>query len=129
MIRFITQIAFALLLGIPLSIHAQEQQERFVVFIHSGPRSLGDPLVQKIATSLAQKGFIVREPDNLQSEGGYPRVDYFSKTAFDAARQVASVVNYEKQSSGQISATDKLLTPQFQSTTSFSETYLSVWLF
>jgi hypothetical protein len=127
MMRLITRILFALLLAVPLPLHAQETPEEFVVFIHSGPRNPDDPLVVQIASSLAERGFIVRVPDNLRSPYDDPRVDYFSQSAYRVARLVADLVNTAK--SGALSPNEnKPLTPQLLSTKNRA-TYLAVRLF
>jgi hypothetical protein len=129
MTLLITRILFALLLvvSLPLPLHAQETGE-FVVFIHTGPRNTNDPLVLKIATSLVQRGFIVRAPDSLRITDGNPRVDYFSESAYKTARMVADLVNDAKRSSALSGDLNRSLTPQLQ-IKSGAEGYLGVWLF
>ena len=127
MIRLILGILFILPFANLPALHAGESQ--FVVFIHSGPRDPDDPVVLQIARYLAQRGFIVREPDDAQDLYGGPGVDYFSDSATRTAEDVAMFVSKLKLTIGNLpDEQKKRLEPRLQRINN-PPTYLGVWLF
>jgi hypothetical protein len=104
-------------------------QKGFVVFIHADPKKSSEK-ISDIAIALSSKGYFVREPDEREGKTYSPGVDYFSPSAFGAARDVADTVNSvlaPKGSKG--GAGPPPLEPRFQGFSGTSlPNYLRVWL-
>jgi hypothetical protein len=98
------------------------------VFIHSGPKQPDDPVVKRLAVTLAKQGYSVREPESDQDKVGGPGVDYFADQARGKAQDVADKVNEFLAQNGQPVDPAKKLQPRRQSGKS-PPNYLGVWLF
>ena len=110
----------ALVAAMPMSVAAQNDNNRFVVFIHAGG---GSPeTTQQVARALVKEGFIVRQPDNQRDTVGGPGVDYFSQQDAAGAARVASIVN------AAMSQSPPGLSPRLQRAKN-PPGYLGVWLF
>jgi hypothetical protein len=69
---------------------------RYILFIHSGGWSDNgeDPtIVKRVASALAQRGYLVRPPDAQRDDTGGAGIDYFAEADKDIAQDVANVVN------------------------------------
>jgi hypothetical protein len=97
-----------------------------VVFIHSGPKQSDDPVVKRLAVTLARQGYSVREPEEDQDKVGGPGVDYFGDQAKGKAQELADAVNGYLGPLGQDPA--KKLQPRKQSGKSPPD-YPGVWLY
>jgi hypothetical protein len=129
-------IFLLLSLCVPGDLHAQSRgtkpefdPSKFVVFIHTGGRSLDRHATQRIGIALSQKGYVVRAPDRDQDDVGGPGVDYFSESARPAAEDVANTMN-EILTEMKLQDKDarKKLRPRLQRTKN-PPGYLGVWLF
>ncbi len=87
----------------------------FVVFIHAGGKDYVDEKsVREIAVALLGKRFVVRAPDKERDEVGGPGVDYFAKSAREAAQEVANTVNDKLKSLNLLTDETKALKPRLQ---------------
>jgi hypothetical protein len=73
-----------------------DSANRYTVFIHSGGWKQGDSdekVVTPVVSALAQRGYVVRPPDNQRDEAGGAGVDYFAESDDKIAQDIANVVN------------------------------------
>jgi hypothetical protein len=73
-----------------------EAASHYRLFIHSGAWKTGEgdaAAVNRVATALAERGYLVRPPDEARDDTGGASVDYFAETDKDIAQDVANVVN------------------------------------
>jgi hypothetical protein len=111
---------------LPQSNSLKPGSSEVVVFIHCGPRQPDDLIVRKIAITLLQQGYLVREPEPDQDTVGGPGVDYFDPQAAPIAASIADTVN--KVLVSQQLTTPRNLVPRLQRTNN-PKFYFGVWLF
>jgi hypothetical protein len=133
MLRFALRLVLLAAVLMPLPLCAQTpvptyDASKFVLFLHSGPWPPDDRVVKLIAGALAQRGFLVRAPDNQKDEIGGPGVDYFDGVALAAANDIAAIVNNALVQLGVNVPDNKKLKPRLQRAKT-PPTYLGVWLF
>ncbi len=126
-------LVFALCM--PGVLHAQQTQQsgnpprdnsKYVVFIHAGGKDIGNQ-IGEITIALLKERYIVRAPDKDQDKIGGPGVDYFDDSAFEAAQDVAKIVNGILQNL-KLQDEGKTLKPRAQRLKNPAG-YLGVWLF
>lgn len=97
--------------------------KRFVLFIHAGSKTpMDESLTNKIALTLAARGYIVRSPEKDRDQVGGPGVDYFIEDDLPAANDIAAVVN------DQLPTGAKKLQPRRQRVSN-KPGYIGVWLY
>lgn len=127
----ITRAILLILLCLPSLAQAQNAPPGpagtpYVVFMHSGPKPPDDPVVKRLAVTLARQGYSVREPEEDQDKVGGPGVDYFADQAKGKAQELADTVNGYLGPLGQDPG--KKLQPRKQSGKN-PPNYLGVWLY
>jgi hypothetical protein len=68
----------------------------YSLFIHSGGWKAGEgdsAAVNRVVSTLAERGYLVRPPDKQRDDAGGAGVDYFAEADKDIAQDVANVVN------------------------------------
>jgi len=107
---------------------SQGAGNRYVVFIHAGPKKPGDQGVKNLALRLVKQDYLVRQPEFDQDVVGGPGVDYFTDQAKAKAQEVADIVNDFLADTGALPDPGKKLKPRLQNVKN-PPTYLGVWLY
>lgn len=116
-----------LILAGPAAADVRLAPEKYVVFVHAGPKET-DPKIKQVTGALFQLGYSVRSPDGEQDKVGGAGVDYFDPSAKETAQEIANLMNAALAELGLKGNDDQPLAPRFQRVKNPAN-YIGVWLF